>query len=136
MKSVYLAGAINGCSDSEAIDWRTYCTTSLGIIGISTIDPMSRDYRGREDQCVNEIVELDKLDIDNCDAMIVSYQRPSVGTSMEILYAWERGKPVIVFTDTKSISPWLRYHSSHIVNSIDDALELAANILGNNPLTT
>lgn len=129
MKTVYLAGAINGCSDPVATNWRIYCAEIFAGAGILTADPMSRDYRGIENQFVKEIVELDKKDIDNCDALIVSYQHPSVGTSMEILYAWERGKPVIVFTDAEVISPWLSYHSTKIVNSIDRAIGQTIDIL-------
>ena len=71
----------------------------------NTLDPMRRDYRGREMECVEEIVEGDKLDIDISTHILVIYDRPSVGTSMEVLYAWERKKPVIVVAslDTKLV---------------------------------
>jgi hypothetical protein len=41
---VYLCGPINGCTDSECIDWRAAAKKRLS----DTIDPMRRDYRGRE----------------------------------------------------------------------------------------
>lgn len=117
---VYLCGPINGCTDSECKDWRSEAKKVLP----DTIDPMVRDYRGREDQCVKEIVELDKKDIDSCDALLVNYDKPSVGTSMEILYAWERNKQIVVVArpDAK-ISPWLKYHSG-IVSSFQTAFDL------------
>lgn len=117
---VYLCGPINGCTDAEAKNWREYVKTRLP----DTLDPMRRDYRGREDQCVNEIVELDKIDVMNSDVLLVNYDRPSVGTSMEVLYAFERAKLVVVVCrPDASISPWLRYHSHKIVHSFDDAVE-------------
>jgi hypothetical protein len=46
-----------------------------------------------------------------------------VGTSMEILYGWERNKVVvIVVPDGPAPSPWLVYHNTHLhVGSVIDA---------------
>lgn len=116
---VYLCGPINGCTDAEAKDWREHVKTKLP----DTLDPMRRDYRGREDQCVNEIVELDKVDVMKSDVLLVNYDKPSVGTSMEVLYAFERGKVVVVVCRPEaSISPWLRYHCHKIAHSFDEAI--------------
>jgi nucleoside 2-deoxyribosyltransferase len=117
---VYLCGPINGCTDAEAKDWREYVKAQLP----DTLDPMRRDYRGREDQCVNEIVELDKIDVCNSDVLLVNYDKPSVGTSMEVLYAFERGKLVVVVCkEGASISPWLRYHAHAILHSFGAAID-------------
>lgn len=123
MKSLYLCGPINGCTDEECKDWRAYVASNWSG---RCIDPMVRDYRGREQEAYREIVELDKIDVTEADIIIVNYDKPSVGTSMEVIYAWERGKRIIVVcTPNATISPWLRYHSHHIVHSFDDALEVA-----------
>lgn len=117
---IYLAGPINGCTDSEANDWRSDAKTHFP----DTLDPMARDYRGKEAEAVNDIVEGDKADIDNCDAMLVWFEKPSVGTSMEVLYAWERKKQVVtVNMSGKPISPWLAYHST-VVTSMSHAVAL------------
>lgn len=116
---VYLAGPINGCTDEECRDWREYVKTRLPL----TIDPMVRDYRGIEDEKWREIVEGDKADIDRCHVVLVNYDKPSVGTAMEILYAWERNKPVVVVAKPGTrISPWLRFHSWDIVDSFEKAI--------------
>jgi nucleoside 2-deoxyribosyltransferase len=118
---VYLCGPINGCTDEESRNWREAAKAILP----DTLDPMRRDYRGLEDHHVAQIVEGDKADIDECDALLVNYNKPSVGTSMEILYAWEKKKKIIAVARPETrISPWLRYHSTHIVNSFDAAFEL------------
>lgn len=117
----YLCGPINGCTDEECKDWREAAKKVLS----ETVDPMVRDYRGREDECVKEIVELDKQDIDGCEALLVNYDKPSVGTSMEVFYAWQTGKfIVIVCKEGTKISPWLKYHSSKIVHSFEEAFNL------------
>lgn len=116
---VYLCGPIMGCTDSECNDWRKEVKTALP----NTLDPMDRDYRGREDVAYKEIVELDKLDIMKSDALLVNFPFPSVGTCMEILFAWEQRKLIaIVAPPNIKISPWLKYHANGIFTSFEDAV--------------
>ena len=119
MKKPYLCGPILGCTDEECKDWRYMARKELP----DSLDPMRRDYRGKELDSYIEIVEQDKLDILNCDCVLVNYTKPSVGTSMEILFAWEQHKPVIVVAaQGVVISPWLKYHTSHFFESFSQAL--------------
>lgn len=84
---------------------------------------MKRDYRGKEAEDYREIVELDKRDIRESDAMIVMYTRPTVGTCMEIHYASTIGVPIVVVDESnKPISPWMRYHATAIVRTKEAAL--------------
>lgn len=123
---VYLCGPINGCTDEEAKDWREAAKTRLPY----TLDPMIRDYRGKEAESYREIVELDKRDVETADVVLVNYDKPSVGTSMEVFFAWTKGKPVIVVCRREAvISPWLRYHSTKIVHSFEDAFNWIENVL-------
>lgn len=118
--NVYLCGPINGCTDEEARDWRETIKASLP----DTLDPMRRDYRDKESENYREIVELDKRDIEACGVVLVNYDKPSVGTSMEVLWAWLKETPVIVVCRKETvISPWLRYHSTKIVHSFDEAIK-------------
>lgn len=120
MTTIYLCGPINGCTDAECKDWREFVKSKWSG---KTLDPMRRDYRGREDESVNEIVTLDKVDIANSDVILVNYDKPSVGTSMEIYIAFETQKLVVVVAaNSARISPWMRYHSHAIVDSFDAAL--------------
>ena len=115
---VYLCGPINGCSDAEAMDWRGEVKKRFP----ASIDPMKRDYRGIEEIAYREIVDLDKRDVRNADIILVNYVKPSVGTAMEVFYAWTIGTPVVVWCAPDAvISPWLRYHSTAFVHSLRDA---------------
>ncbi len=117
---VYLCGPINGCTDEEANDWRESVIAHFP----DAINPMVRDYRGREEECFVEIVELDKRDIAECDVLLVNYSKPSVGTAMEVYIAWKQGKPIVVWhPEGASISPWLRYHASDFVHSFNGAIK-------------
>lgn len=118
---IYLCGPVNGCTDAEANDWRSAVKAKWGEH--NCVDPMKRDYRGKEAEAFREIVELDKVEVASCDVLLVNYDKPSVGSSMEILYAWERGKRVVVVRRPNTvISPWLRYHAHHLTHSFDAAL--------------
>lgn len=117
---VYLAGAINGCTDQQCKDWRAQAKEKLP----DCADPMDRDYRGVEDFHAADIVENDKNDINNSDVLLVMYERPSVGTSMEVLYAWEAEKHVVIVNNSgQTLSPWLIYHSHQIFRTLDTALQ-------------
>lgn len=118
MKTIYLCGPISKCSDGECKGWRD----DVKAWGFKTLDPMRRDYRGREAENFKDIVEFDKIDIENSDIILVNLTKHSVGTSMEILYAFERGKVIIIVGSVETASsPWLKYHSQKIVVSFEEA---------------
>ncbi|CAB4124501.1 Nucleoside 2-deoxyribosyltransferase [uncultured Caudovirales phage] len=118
---VYLAGSINGATDAECKDWRDWFAT---IWPFKTIDPLRRDYRGKELTNVSEIVHLDKLDIQNSDLVVVRYDKPSVGTSMEVFYAHSLGKPIILWCDEGvTLSPWMVYHITSKVHTKEDLVK-------------
>jgi hypothetical protein len=120
MNRIYLCGPINGCTDEECKDWREYVKSKWDG---GTIDPMRRDYRGKEDESVNEIVELDKIDVIDGNILLVNKDKPSDGTAMETLYGWERAKLVVTVAPKGArISPWTRYHSHLVLHSFDEAM--------------
>lgn len=122
-KVVYLAGPINGCTDDEANNWRDVVKDKVGAD--NCLDPMRRDYRGIEDQSVNEIVIGDLTDINDSDVMLANCWQVSWGTAMEIHYAHGNGlRVIVIIPEGTRISPWLRYHSDAIVHNIDEALAL------------
>jgi hypothetical protein len=118
---VYLAGPINGCRDSEARDWRAAARQKLNA---DIRDPMDRDYRGQENAHAASLVEQDKLDIAQSDVVLVWYERPSIGTAMEVLWAWLLRRVVVVVDRSNvPLSPWLTHHANVFVSSLDAAAE-------------
>lgn len=116
---IYLGGPINGCSDDEAISWRLVARRALAAHEI--LDPMERDYRGREDECFEQIVREDKNDIFRADVLLMNCPKPSFGTAMEILFGYELGKRVLIVA-TGRISPWLRAHG-RVFDSLEKAIQ-------------
>jgi nucleoside 2-deoxyribosyltransferase len=117
--TTYLCGGINGLSDSDCRDWREVAKSELFT---PTLDPMRRDYRGKEDESVREIVEGDLDDIDRSDFVLVNATRPSWGTAMEIVYAYQASKVVVSWVGQSRVSPWLRFHSSEIHATLEEAI--------------
>lgn len=117
--TTYLCGGINGLSDAQCRDWRE---VAKGLLLTETLDPMRRDYRGREDDSVVEIVNGDLRDIRDSDYVLVNATRPSWGTAMEIVYAAREGKPVVAFVgDAPQVSPWVRFHCEQVFTDLSKA---------------
>src|ERR1044071_5415576 len=94
MRTIYLAGGINGLSDADAQAWRTKANEALAQAGFTVLDPLRRDYRGKENGNSKEIVEQDFADIQSCDVVLAMCERPSWGTAMEIRFMKESSIPV------------------------------------------
>lgn len=125
MSVVYLSGPINGKEDAACMAWRNSAATSLRLAGAAVVNPMERDFRGREEEHADELVARDKEDIESCDVLLVNANSPGWGTAMECLYAISMGKRVVAFAthaSAPSVSPWLRCHTHAIFDSLDSAL--------------
>jgi len=124
MLTIYLAGPIQGKTDIECKGWRDEIKDIYGL-SYKLLDPMDRDYRGREDRCFREIVENDKRDIMRSDILLVNWTMPgTAGTAMEIHFAHLLKIPVVVFVNEgDKISPWIKYHSKAITTSRTGAME-------------
>lgn len=118
--TTYLCGGINGLSDSDCRDWRE---SAKSLLKTETLDPMRRDYRGKEDESVNEIVAGDLADIRAVDFVLVNAVRPSWGTAMEVFFAYSIGKPVIAWSGDARVSPWLRYHCVAVHPALGAAID-------------
>jgi nucleoside 2-deoxyribosyltransferase len=107
-------------SDADCRDWRE---SAKSLLDTTTLDPMRRDYRGKEAEHVNDIVHGDLDDIRRSQFVLVNAVRPSWGTAMEIVYAHQLGIPVVAWTGDASVSPWLRYHSESTHPALGAAID-------------
>jgi len=118
---VYLAGPIRNCSSFEVHNWRV---EAAKLLHCSVINPaLARDFSQTAcTDCMNEIVNPDKNDIDSCAVLLANCWQISVGTSMEILYAWERGKLIIcIVPEEKLLSAWTIAHAHKLFHTLEDA---------------
>jgi len=129
---VYLAGGVNNLTGKEITEWRTEATRLLKERDIDCLDPtrgrIKQDSRVITDSGAdvndNTMVVRAKHDIKNSDVLLVEMKntnRPYVGTSMEILYAWQMDKPVVVWSDYDSC--FLNYHATAIFPSLEECVD-------------
>jgi hypothetical protein len=125
MTIIYLCGGINALSDAECVTWREEAKRRLPPPCFTCLDPLRRDYRGREAENVAAIIRDDLADIRASHVLLVNATRPSWGTAMEVFYAFcglESRHIVAVCADAHP-SPWLVGHTHTIVASFDDAYD-------------
>jgi nucleoside 2-deoxyribosyltransferase len=124
---VYLCGRINGCTDDECKTWRERAKLLLAKQEVT--DPMRRDYRGIESMHVHDIIKSDKSDIDNSDVILVWIDEPSFGTAMEIMYAFNERKNIVVVNNIgKALSPWVIGHATKVFYTLESACEYIHNL--------
>jgi nucleoside 2-deoxyribosyltransferase len=123
-KKIYLSGPIMDAAKGEAQTWRERAKAALGA-HFTLLDPMRRSFKDREVDSANEIVDFDLQDVRDADILLVNYDKPSIGTAMEIFYAaHDLGKFVIAFSpfSFKECSPWIVRHCTKILPDLDAAV--------------
>ena len=90
------------------------------------LDPMRRNFKDREVDSSNEIVEFDLQDIRDADIILVNYSKNSIGTAMEVFYAsHDLGKFVVAFSpfSFKDCNPWMVRFCTKILPSLEAAVQ-------------
>ncbi len=126
MKTVFLSGPMSGLDRQTAQKWRQ--DAALFLEGcFKTVSP----YRGREEKETfpdpKGAVVRDKNDILKCDVVIVNdtfENATMIGTAMELLYAYEHEKPIIVFGEAHKGDYFLDYHATIRVDTLEEACNI------------
>ena len=124
-KTIYLSGPIMDESAGAAREWRETAKTILGG-KFRLLDPMRRKFVDRQVDSANEIVEFDLRDVRDADLILVNYNKPSIGTSMEVFYAaHDLGKFIVAFSpfEYKDCSPWMVRYCTKILPDLESAAE-------------
>ena len=136
--TLYLAGPVAHVDD-HGVGWRE--TVAESAHSFETANPLDKYNVGLDDLAIvhhrppleegeitpAQIVDNDKRLIDESDAVLVGYEAvQSVGTPMEVMYAYDTLKPVVLWirddTDPEALSPWWHHHVSAIEESLTSAL--------------
>ncbi len=124
MRKIYLCGPIMDEHEGTAREWRQTAHEGLGRRFVM-LDPMRRNFKDREVDSANEIVEFDLQDVRDADIILVNYNKPSIGTAMEVFYAsHELGKFVVGFSpfEFKECNPWMVKFCTKILPTLEDAI--------------
>ena len=111
--------------EGAAREWREAAKLLLGD-RFRLLDPMRRKFVDRQVDSANEIVEFDLQDVRDADLILVNYNRPSIGTSMEVFYAAHNlGKFVLAFSplEFRDCSPWMARFCTKILPDLETAVE-------------
>ncbi len=150
---VYLAGAIANVSGFEATQWRENVAFALGQVGIQTRNPMrakrflseqtkiSSTYHDYEHKGTfftsRGIMTRDFNDVKQSDALLVNLLgavKPSLGTIMELAWAFALQKPAVVVIEDEGNPhdnhPMVHEAISFRVNTLDEGVRCVAVILG------
>ena len=130
---IYLAGPIGGVSTRRALLWRKIATGCLKRAGIEALDPCREKdlVRWHEDKSIydpREVVMRDLRDIEECDALLVDAGQNVAmwGTPAEAFYAWQLGKPLVIWGVKGDAPLWLQCYTQdggRIFETLHDALE-------------
>lgn len=120
--TIYLSGPMCGVADEIRDSWRDEVISKYGNKCIF-LDPRVRKLTETNKKWV---VKKDKEDILRSDVLLVRYFMPTVGTSMEILFAHNLNIPVLCVINEETFKPlWLEVHVTKFFNSFEDAIKYA-----------
>lgn len=131
MKTIFLSGPMRGINREIAQKWRKEAEERLKS-KFKILNP----YRGRGEKETfidpKGAIIRDKNDILSCDILLVNDTFKSasmIGTSMEILFAYERFKQIIVFGKAHYKDYWLDYHATMRVDTLEEACKICEDLL-------
>ena len=108
----------------SAKTWRELATEQLSDEFV-LLDPMRRNFKDREVDSANEIVEFDLQDVREADILLVNYNKASIGTSMEVFYAaHDLGKFIVAFSpfEFQACSPWMVRYCTKILPTLERSI--------------
>lgn len=144
--TVYLAGPIEGLTENQAKNWRDDTIVSLDQHNIQGISPLRCEpaINGRYDVPDNgqeldrrfgtpqAIFAKNRHDTTNCDMMLAYMPKKSVGTLIEMGWAFEAGKQIILCTrdDDMINHPVVMGCAGWHVLWLSDAVDIIIGMLG------
>jgi nucleoside 2-deoxyribosyltransferase len=138
--TIYLAGPVAALDDGGA-SWREELVNEYAEDDVHFENPVAKynvpagdvdivpaESDDPSEVTPGEIVEADKEMLRESDGVLVGYSNvQSIGTPMEVMWAFEHVTPVVVWIrdDTlySELSPWYRYHADAVTTSRSGAVE-------------
>lgn len=125
-KKIFLCGPMRGVPKNISLEWRKLATKYL-----SKKFDVIHAMRGREEKETFSDYRLavirDLNDIKKSDIILVSDTIDNcsmIGTSMEVFFAHQLTKPILIFGNAHEEDYWLNYHSHLRVSSLKEACRI------------
>lgn len=145
--TVYLAGPIGGCTYEGCTEWRKHVGFKLRDMGLRPVSPMRSKRFLSGERCIDDrhythplatprgILARDFWDCNRCDvvlAVLTGVTKVSIGTVMEIAWAYQAKIPVVLVIEDEG-NPHehvlLAGACPFRVSTIDDAMEIVSSLL-------
>lgn len=145
---VFLSGPITGLNFSDSVSWRNEVISKFpkNIIGFSPMrgkDHLKNeiDIKDHYDHILSQpksINRMDYFDVKRSDAILVNLlgtKRISIGTVMEIAWAYEMGKPIVIAMEKNNMHQHAMINecADFVVDNLDLAIEVIVHLLIPNP---
>lgn len=121
--TVFLCGPMRGLDRQESLGWR-----KQAVLLLCEKFYVLHAMRQREEKETlpdpRLAIARDKQDIMRADILLVNDSFPNasmIGTAMEILFAYQLNKTIIVFGDAHPNDYWLNYHCHCRVTTLQEA---------------
>lgn len=149
MSRVYLAGPISGLEYSGAVGWRESAAKLLKRSGIQAYSPMrNKSFLAGTEGAITPFIDhenplgkskgimcRDFTDCTRADALLVNFlgvNRVSLGTAMELAWAYDRHIPVVVVAEANNPNvahPMAHEAINYRVNTLSEGIALICAIL-------
>jgi nucleoside 2-deoxyribosyltransferase len=150
-RAVYLAGPISGLTFDGASEWRDRARDELRTYGIEALSPLrSKEYLralgelspkcGREGKAgvlslPRGIMRRDSFDVHRVSVVLVNLigaDRVSIGTAMEMAWAWRAHIPVVVAMEDTNVHrhAMLDQATDYRVETIEEAIAVTISVIG------
>jgi nucleoside 2-deoxyribosyltransferase len=141
MPRIYLAGPITGLTYEESVTWRKQVSDVLTPLGIQCFCPMrTKDALSGPThlqtllRAPRSIQVRDHNDCIHADCLLVNFlgaKRVSIGTVMEIAWAYTRQIPVVCLMEPGNLHDheMIQESISFRVSNIQDGIEIVKSIL-------
>lgn len=135
---VYLSGPMGGCSYTEMTDWRKYAEERLNNEQIQCLLPTrsitEKVWPTETDKWVNR---RDYFDCTRAQCLLVNFKdmkTVSIGTVMEIAWAYQKQIPVIAICNEKGpqTHPMLKDSITQEVSTLDAGIAFVKELLSEN----
>ena len=97
-KTIYVAMAITGSPDEYRVDFQRDLKDALRAMSdVEVLDFIDPKESEGENATAADIVDHDKLNLENCDLMVGICDYPATGLGMEIVFRHNLHKPLLLF---------------------------------------
>lgn len=147
---IYLAGPISGLTYKDCTDWRKDVARQLECYGIECLSPLrgksflkdkGKIHSGSYDDgliSAKGITRRDMFDTLRSDAIFINLlgaEKASIGTCMEIAWAYQNQIPTVVVMEKDNIHNkhvMIQESCTYIVETVDEGLEVMKWLLNEN----